>query len=157
MSFRSTTSANDFTVRGFKIVVDRNQGKVQFVFDSTKVDTTKPEIDSWLNWVDERVGLGPFNPEPYWGFEDLRYSIGSKIRNCFYIVADSTVEDKREYFLYKELYILAGFSFNRFLDCIKDGSVLIDFDARTGHNHGTKFRLRQGKWRDIYSTVERVI
>ncbi len=157
MSFRSTTSANDFTVRGFKIVVDRNQGKVRFIFDSSKVDTTKSEIAFWLSWVKERVDLDPFDPEPYWGFEDLRYSIGSKIRNCFYIVADSKVEDKREYFLYKELYILAGFSFNRFLDCIEDGSVLIDFDARTGHNHGTKFRFRQGKWRDIYSTVERVI
>ena len=157
MSFRSTTSATSYTKRGFTIIVDREQDKLRFVFDATKAANTDPEIAHWLNWVEERVGLGPFNPEPYWGLDDLRYAIGSKIRNSFYIIADSKTIDKREYFLYKELHILTGFSFNRFLHCIENGSVLIDFDARTGHNHGTKFRIRQGIWKDIYESVEHVI
>ena len=29
-----------------------------------------------------------------------------------------------------------------FLDLIEAGGIYVDFDARTGHNHGTKFRLR---------------
>lgn len=157
MSFRSTTSATGFSKRGFKIIVDREKKKVRFVFDATKANKNDPEVNSWLQWVDERIRLDPFNPEPYWGFDDLRYEIGSKIKNCFYIVADSNVEDSREYFRYRELYILTGFSFDRFLDCIENGVLLIDFDARTGHNHGTKFRIRQGCWKDIYESVERKI
>ena len=157
MSFRSTTSATEYTNRGFRIIVDREKQKLLFIFNPTKADTTNPEIASWLKSVEERVGLGPLNPEPYWGLEDLRYQIGSKIKNCFYVIADSKVEDKREYFLYKNLFILSGFSFEKFINCVEEGAILIDFDARTGHNHGTKFRIRQGRWAFLYSNVERVI
>jgi hypothetical protein len=157
MSFRSTTSATEYTKRGFRIAVDRDQGKLRFIFDSMKANQTDSEIASWLKSIKEKVGLGPLNPEPYWGFEDLRYQIGSKIKNCFYVVADSKVEDKREYFLYKNLSILSGFSFEKFISCVEEGAILVDFDARTGHNHGTKFRIRQGRWTSLYSNVERVI
>jgi len=157
MSFRSTTSATSHTSRGFKVIVDREQSKLRFVFDSEKADIKNPEILSWLRSVEKRIGLRPLDPEPYWGFEDLKYGIGSKIRNCFYIIADSKVEDSREYFLYSELYILTGFSFENFVGCIERGILLIDFDARTGHNHGTKFRLKQGYWKDLYDRVERKI
>jgi hypothetical protein len=39
--------------------------------------------------------------------------------------------------------MLKKFSFDKFLEQIEKGNILIDFDARTGHNHGTKFRMRQ--------------
>ena len=48
-------------------------------------------------------------------------------------------------------------TFERFIKCIEDGAVLIDFDARTGHNHGTKFRIRQGHWKELFSDVTRAI
>jgi len=38
-----------------------------------------------------------------------------------------------------------------------NSEIIVDFDARTGHNHGTKFRIRQGRWRDLYSDVRCVI
>ncbi len=31
--------------------------------------------------------------------------------------------------------------------------MLVDFDARTGHNHGTKFRLRQNFLPRLYKSV----
>lgn len=157
LSFRSTTCAGAYTKRGFTILVDRAQQRLRFVFDSGQVNTEDQQVASWLQSVEERCGLGPIEPEPYWGFEDMRYSIGSKIRNCFYVVADSKVEGSREYFLYTELYVLSGFSFDRFLECLEKGVVLVDFDARTGHNHGTKFRIKQGHWTNLYSQVERAI
>lgn len=157
MSFRSTTYVANFTNRGFRITIDKKEQKVKFIFDSTQADKTNPEIASWLESVNDRIGLGPLNPEPYWGFDDLKYAIGSKIKNCFYIVADTKIESSQEYFLYRELYILSGFSFEKFLKCIEDSIILIDFDARTGHNHGTKFRIRQDRWSQLYSEVKRVI
>lgn len=157
MSFRSTTSATNYTSRGFRIVADRQQQKVRFVFDATKADSSDPEIAAWLRSVRERKGLVRLDPEPYWGFDDLRYAIGSKIKSCFYVIADSKTEASREFFLYKELYILTGFSFDNFIGCLEHGAILVDFDARTGHNHSTKFRIRQGHWRELYSDVQRVI
>jgi len=157
MSFRSTTSATAFTNRGFRIIVDRQASKLRFVFKASEVDTNDPEINNWLRSVEERAGLGSIDPEPYWGFEDLRYAIGSKIRNCFYAVADRKVIDGHEYFLYESLFVLSGFSFENFLQCIENGDILIDFDARTGHNHGTKFRLKQGRWTSLFSSVTKEI
>jgi hypothetical protein len=53
--------------------------------------------------------------------------------------------------------MLSGFSFDQFLQCLEDGVVVVDFDARTGHNHGTKFRIRQGSWQKLYTSVAQII
>ena len=37
------------------------------------------------------------------------------------------------------------------------GDMLVDFDARTGHNHGTKFRLRQDKFPTLYGKIETIL
>lgn len=153
MSFRSTTSATAFTNRGFRVVVDRDKKKIIFAFDASKADTSDPGICAWLDSVEERVGLGPINPEPYWAFDDLKYIIGAKLMNCFYIIADTKIEDGHEYFKYEKLLILSGFTFEKFLDCTEKGYLLVDFDARTGHNHGTKFRLRQDRMPLLYEHV----
>ncbi|MBU4319832.1 MAG: hypothetical protein KJ739_01905 [Nitrospinae bacterium] len=73
--------------------------------------------------------------------------------NCFYVIADTKIEDKHEYFKYEKLLILSGFSFEKFLNCAENGYLYVDFDARTGHNHGTKFRLRQDKLPSLYEQV----
>ncbi len=156
MSFRSTTSANSYTNRGFKILVDRQSAKLRFIFDSKQVDSSNPVIQKWLASVQKRVGLGPVDPEPYWGFEDLKYSIGEKIKNCFYVIADSKVENNHEFFSYIHLFVLSGFSFEKFLCCVEAGNLLVDFDARTRHNHGTKFRLKQNVWAALYDDVKKI-
>lgn len=157
MSFRSTTYGNRYNRRGFKIELDRKSRKIKFTFNASEADNSRSEISSWLASVDSRIGLGNLNPEPYWGFDDLRNVIGFKMKNCFYVVADNKIENNHEYFKYVELYILSGFSFTRFLDAIDEGFAYVDFDARTGHNHGTKFRLKQGHFSRIYENVDRVL
>lgn len=52
--------------------------------------------------------------------------------------------------------MLQGLRMGRFMDAIAKGGVLIDFDARTRHNHGTKFRLRQNRLPDLYDGVEEI-
>ena len=39
---------------------------------------------------------------------------------------------------------------NHFIDAIEHGDIYIDFDARTGHNQGTKFRLRNNALINLY-------
>ena len=49
--------------------------------------------------------------------------------------------------------MLETFDFDKFLEALAKGIILIDFDARTGHNHGTKFRMRQDRLPDLYKKV----
>ena len=53
--------------------------------------------------------------------------------------------------------MLQKFSFKGFLKALKEGKILVDFDARTGHNHGTKFRLRQDYLPMLYEKVTEII
>lgn len=153
-SFRSTTNAKNNTVRGFRLIIDSTARKVRFVFESEKANRDKPEIKKWLKMVEKNRGLGPLDPEPYWGFDDLIYVFGAKLRNCFYVIADTKKENNQEYFKYIKLYILSRFSFEKMIEQLELGNAYVDFDARTRHNHGTKFRIKQKYIPAVYENCE---
>ncbi len=154
-SFRSTTSAVDYTDRGFKIIVDRDNKKVRFSFNPEKID--KERHVEWISDLKENYLVKELDPEPYWGFKDLMYKAGTKLKNTFYILAENKYIEKDEYFYFSDVYILKDFSFEGFLSCLEKGYILIDYDARTGHNHGTKFRIKQNMWPKLYKDIEKVI
>jgi len=150
MSFRQTIHAKERSDRGFQVVIDRILRKVLVSFDATSVD---PKHSEWLASVERRVGLGELCPQPYWGFDDLRHKAGTKLLNCFYVQAEVKRDKERELFHYSKIMVLQGFGFDGFLTALEDGNLFVDFDARTGHNHGTKFRLRQNARPNLYSHI----
>ena len=152
MSFRQTIHGKSRSDRGFGVVVDRKSKKVLISFDESSVD---PRHQKWLHLVERRAGLKELDPQPYWGFDDLFHKAGTKLLNCFYVQADVKREKEREYYCYNSIMILRDFSLDNFLKALEDGIILVDFDARTGHNHGTKFRIRQGNWDRLYANVRK--
>lgn len=150
MSFRQTISGLAPTDRGFCVRVDRENQKVVLSFDANAVHSRHT---AWLNIVADRVGLGEIIPQPYWGFDDLRYKAGTKLTNCFFVQAEVKREGGKEFFHYSRIAVLQGFCFEAFLTAIEVGDVLIDIDARTGHNHGTKFRLRPSRLSALYQSA----
>jgi len=153
MSFRQTISGRGRSNRGFTVVVNRVERKVLISFDASSVSE---KHYSWLQSVEQNVGLGELNPQPYWGFDDLFHKAGTKLINCFYVQAQVKREKGREFFLYDKILMLQKFSIDKFLIALENNNVLVDFDARTGHNHGTKFRLRQNKLPDLYESVTEI-
>ena len=154
MSFRQTLTAGQRTNRGFTIVVNRAVGRVEVSFDHTYVDSS--EHDEWFNDVKARIGLDELSPQPYWGFDDLFHKAGTKLNKTVYAIAERRRTNQTEYFRYSRFLLLEDFRRERFVDAIEHGDVLIDFDARTGHNHGTKFRLRQNKYPELYESVREI-
>jgi len=140
MSFRQTIHGKSRSDRGYKVVVDRKTRKFLISFDAKSVDVRHKR---WLEAVKKRTGLGELRPQPYWGFDDLEHKAGTKLLNTFYVQAEVKTVRKKEYYHYKKVMMLQKFSFEGFLKALGEGKILVDFDARTGHNHGTKFRLRQ--------------
>lgn len=159
MSFRATLNAKSFSDRGLKVNVNDEERKVEIIFDSKQTDERHHE---WMMNVEKRVGhLGNFDILPYWGFDDLFHKAGTKLKNCFYVRADVKREGKgkerKEQFLYNYVLKLSNFNQANFIDAIREGKIYIDFDARTGHNHGTKFRIRYNDIPLLYKDAEVVI
>lgn len=147
MSFRQTISGKNYSDRGFKVIVDRSERKVRISFNSTSVDPIHKE---WLDSVISKVGFSDLDPQPYWGFDDLFHKAGTKLINCFFVQAESKFENDIEYFHFSSIMQLEKFSIENFLNAIEENKILVDFDARTGHNHGTKFRMRQNCLYELY-------
>lgn len=154
MSFRQTIHGNSPSDRGFIVKIDRKEKKVLISFNAKKVSEKHA---SWLKSVQKNVGLKELKPQPYWGFDDLANKAGTKLLNCFYVQADVKKEDGKEFYHYHKVMMLQKFSFEGFLKGLEKGNILVDFDARTGHNHGTKFRMRQNCLPDLYDKVTIIV
>ncbi|WKZ39856.1 MAG: MvaI/BcnI family restriction endonuclease [Anaerolineales bacterium] len=152
-SFRQTINARAYSDRGFTVKIDRVNRRVFIDFDVSKINMTIH--NEWGKRFLDNKELSRLDPTPYWGFDDLFHKAGTKLHNCFYVSAQSRRINGREHFLYDEIYMLKGLSLEKFIDAIEAGSVYIDFDARTGHNHGTKFRLRPQSLIDLYDEVKK--
>lgn len=153
-SFRQTIHATGYSNRGFTVIVNDTQGRVEISFDAKHVDDKHRD---WLQGVEIHVGLDQLDPQPYWGFADLGHKAGTKLKNMFYVKATRHREGGKEYFRYDQAMILSDFDRDLFIKAIRNGDVYVDFDARTGHNHGTKFRLRSNKLPALYRHVDVII
>lgn len=154
MSFRQTIPGSSGTDRGFKTVVDFIERKVLISFDHTKVD---PRHNDWLANVEANTGLEELDPQPYWGFDDLIHKAGTKLHNCFFVEANVRKQTVagilQESYHYQNIFMLKGLDVSRFVKSLDEGNIVVDFDARTGHNHGTKFRLKASHLKDLYAEV----
>lgn len=146
-SFRQTIHGQSRSDRGFMVVIDRKKRKILISFDARGVDIRHKD---WLESVKKRVGSDELNPQPYWGFDDLEHKAGTKLLNTFYVQAEVERKLGKEYYHYTKVMMLRKFCFSGFLKALEEGKILVDFDARTGHNHGTKFRMRQNALPMLY-------
>lgn len=153
-SFRQTINFSG-TGRGFYIEDDTENRRILISFDAKRVAA---EYEGWLNSVNERMKAPDCAfVQPYWGYDDLFGKAKTKLCNCFYAKAETKREHGEQYFHYAEIYRCSDFSLDKFLAAIKDGNIYIDFDARTGHNHGTKFRIKAGSIQSLYKNVTQII
>ena len=155
MSFRQTIHGGSPSDRGFMVKIDRVERKILISFDASKVFK---KHKAWLKSVEKRAGnLRELEPQPYWGFDDLEHKAGTKLLNCFYVQAEVKKDGDKEYYHYSKVMMLQKFSFENFLKALEAGKILVDFDARTGHNHGTKFRMKQDCLPMLYAKTTVII
>lgn len=153
-SFRQTLSATARSSRGFGVTVNHAYERVEISFDQAHIDQDKHY--EWLDCIEKGIGLAELDPQPYWGFDDLFHKAGTKLCKTMYAVANRKKEDGIEYFKYEKFLMLEQFRQERLIRAISSGDILIDFDARTGHNHGTKFRLRPNRYPSLYDSVQEI-
>jgi hypothetical protein len=144
-SFRQTICAKGYSNRGFTVQVNKTEQKVLIDFDPNQID--KKSHPEWSAYVSGKS----IETQPYWGFDDLFHKVGTKLHNCFFVRAESKRINGELHFHYQDIFMLKALDKTKFIDAIENGDIYIDFDARTGHNHGTKFRLRNKVLIDLYA------
>lgn len=65
-------------------------------------------------------------------------------------------EASKELYHYRHAMMLSTFILERLLVGLEIGAVYVDFDARSGHNHGTKFRVRPDPLPTLYEQNEQL-
>lgn len=146
-SFRQTINATAYSDRGFRVNIDYDRQVIYVCFDFSMIDGRHAV---WKHSIAERAGIKDVSPNPYWTFNDIENKLRTKLKNMLYIRADTKVVNGEEYFKYNQIAAFIDPTLERFLDLVESGDIYVDFDARTGHNHGTKFRIRPARKTDLY-------
>ena len=147
-SFRQTINATNFTDRGFIIKIDEKNEVIFVSFDFNKIDDRH---DQWRKFIKNGVGINDISPNPYWTFRDISTKLNGKLKNLMYVIAETTLIGDEEYFRYKEIEAYIDPTLDNFLKLLREGKILIDFDARSRHNHGTKFRIKSNARHELYT------
>ncbi|MCK5615943.1 MvaI/BcnI restriction endonuclease family protein [Candidatus Pacearchaeota archaeon] len=153
MSFRATLTGNRYTDRGLTVKVDNVEHRLKIAFNPNKVSRRH---EDWFKTTIKQDGPGPMSVVPYWNFDELERKCIGKIKNTVFVIGEARHVNGQEEFKYTKITLLEDFDFRNFIKAIISGHVFIDFDARTGHNHGTKFRIKQNSWPVLYSKITEV-
>lgn len=146
-SFRQTINTCEYSDRGFKVNIDWERQRIYIDFDFNHIDGRHSQ---WKSFIENGVGTGDIEPNPYWAFEEIEIKLRKKLNNLLYVRADAVVKNGVEYFRYNEIEAYVDPTIDRFLRLVDQGVIYVDFDARTGHNHGTKFRIRPSFKTELY-------
>lgn len=146
-SFRQTINATSCSDRGFTVNIDRSAKYIFISFNYSMIDKRHAE---WRRFIRDGVGIEDIDPNPYWTFADISQKLSTKLNNLMYVKAETRYISDDEYFKYNEIEAYVDPTLEKFLDLMDAGSIYVDFDARTGHNHGTKFRIRPASKTNLY-------
>jgi len=156
MSFRSTTYGNYYSVRGFRIGVQ--DGKIIFIYDPAQVsrDTRDetgifPTYGDWCDHVHQREPHHNVVLPVYYDLEEIKAAFTNKLSHTLLVARKTKTENGQKYYWYEEAFLMKEIRTDMIAPMIEEGALAIDFDARTRHNHGTKFRIRKQQLHRLFT------
>lgn len=162
LSFRSTTHAHRYTNRGFTIKL--TDDRIEFVFDPQKInhsenDTTGAyrNLGEWLLDIEERETHYSNVLPVYWDRAHFDSICRTKLDNTLMCFCETQRANGKERFKLHSAFIYKGFLHDNLTKLFHDGAVVIDFDARTGHNHGTKLRVKRDSIGKLFRQSEKIL
>jgi len=151
MSFRSTTYGHRYSVRGLSIEIEGNQ--LQFIYEPSEVYRAEPDAtgiyESYGDWSDDVERRASPNYRElfpiFYDLTDIAQVLRDKLNHTLLVYRKTKTQGGRKYYWYEEAYLMRDIKTDSIEELVKDGSLVIDFDARTGHNHGTKIRIKKSE------------
>ncbi|WP_367105832.1 MvaI/BcnI family restriction endonuclease [uncultured Psychrobacter sp.] len=157
MSFRSTTSGNRYSTRGFKIRADDKNLELLFspnhvAEDSVDKSGAYATYGEWLESLNQReIHYSDVLPVKY-DMKILEQKIREKLDKTVLVLCKTKrcPDTNAKLFFYDEAFILTGLKHNKLVELFNSGGLYLDFDARTRHNHGTKIRIQRKNLADLF-------
>lgn len=130
--------------RGFNQLKGKTGFKVDVKNDRVNIITTQEEIVC------------------YWDKEMLRNSFERKLPKVLYVKAEARGGGPNEEFWFNEAWLLSGFSFDNFINLLRERIILIDirigqYPDGKPHDHGTGFRVFPDKLDLCFKYRERTL
>ena len=105
------------------------------------------------------------NQNTYWSFASIKNKIENKLKILAYISAKTEILNGQEHFHFDKAILLEGLSFDKFINLMEIGKVMIDIRVgayKTGintgknHDHGTAFRIAKSDLNLFFDTIEEI-
>ncbi len=156
MSFRSTTYGHGFSARGFKIAIDDDN--LEFIYEPSEVSRSQSDVtgnyNTYGDWADAIEERRPHYSEHfpvYYNKEYILEECFGKLDTTFLTFYKKRGPKGNRFYWYQEGFIGRGLRREMFDVLINEGALFLDFDARTGHNHGTKLRVKKSDLPRLFS------
>jgi len=168
-SFTSGVNGNS---RGFRI--NRTGDTIQFIHDPRSVlraELAQPyETDNTLGDYSDRIQLNPnYTTElpKNWLIRDtnplnndtIKARIRDKLQNVVFIERTQRLNPRtgvREH-KFHHAWLLSTLPLSQFIQYIDDDVLRIDFNMRTGHDHGVAFRINRDRMVELFENSVRLI
>lgn len=159
LSFRSTTYAHRTSVRGLSIALEGD--RLNFKFEPSKVERNRADITGvfptygdWADDVEKRTAPHYSEVFPvFYLLDDVKKKFSAKLEHTFLVLYRKKKVDGKAHFLFEEAYVGRNLLWDKVTSLMTDGGIVVDFDARTRHNHGTKFRIDRAKVPMLFDKV----
>lgn len=162
MSFRSTTYAHRFSDRGF--IISLRNDRIEFVFEPAKVNVAVSDVTgvflTYGDWLEDVRRREPNYLEVlpvFWDRAEFENYCVSKLNNTLMCDFETKKIKNKDYFKVVEACIYKNFKSENLEILFNSGSVVIDFDARTRHNHGTKLRVKKDRLGDLFEFSYKIL
>jgi len=142
--FATRFTESDIYLTSFRLINDRARREVRIgIYD---LDTKE--------LIDDTVG---------YTYEAIEKKLSQKLKNLFYVKADTKVEDGKELFFFNSAEIYSEPSLDKFLTLLDEGKIM--YDIRLGsyasgknkgkaHDHGSGFRILEQNLSLLYDNHE---
>ena len=156
MSFRVTASSGRHTSRGFAVAL--NNETIDIEFDKNKiVETCADKTGNYKNLGEWRVDIESRTPLNYkdvfpifYNRKEFEKKCIDKLNKTLFATCKTRKKNNRKEFYFDEVFLQEGFCSQKMEQLFFEGAVYIDFDARTGHNHGTKIRVKKNRLGELF-------
>jgi len=161
MRFSSTTYGHKHTSRG--MIIRLTSTRIEFMYEKWRVKRSAKDLSkrfanlgAWADNIESRTPHYSSILPVYWDRTDFERVCCSKLDKTLMVYCDVKTVNNVHHYRFTDAYIYSNFNSSKLTWAFISGDVVLDFDARTNHNHGVKFRIKKSKISSLFDVTRKI-